>query len=251
MKKSFTLIELIIVIVVVSILYTSINFSLSDNSLRLAASQFVSHINYTRHLAIKDNKMQYYPMSNTETELNRTKYWFKQWWQLRITKDGDGNLFYEIFSDVPYVSSTGSGTYNFDTKGNRPTSKWDETFAKDPDGKYLIGHCGVAEYPDCTQVNEKLNLTKYYNIVKIQVEDGTHIYNVSSSNNFRIVFDQYGNGYKDEGQDGDAGDINPYDKDTRPPILNVIKVTFCQDNNCETNISMCLSKKIGNIYYCD
>ena len=87
MKKSFSLIELIIIIIIVGVLYSSITFSLANTNLNQAADQIISHINYTRHLALKDNKMQYYPINNTKTEMNRSKYWFKQWWQIRFTRN--------------------------------------------------------------------------------------------------------------------------------------------------------------------
>ena len=243
-KQSFTLIELIIVIIIIGILYSSISFSISNTSLNQAADQIVSHINYTRHLAIKDNKMQYYPINNSKAEMNRSKYWFKQWWHLRFsdyTKDGTTYYWYEIFTDVPDDSKS----YNFDQNGKNPKDKWEESYAKNSlDNKYLVGNCYSSGYPDCDEIDETLNLTQNYSVKKIIFNN----FNVTSR--AHILFDNYGVIYLDEGESGDKGDINPYDKDERVPLLKTAKITLCADEECEENISVCISAKIGSAYIC-
>ena len=244
MKRAFSLIELIIVIIVIGILYSSVNYSLADTSLNQAADQLIYHINYTRHLAINDNKMQYYPINDSKIEMNRSKYWFKQWWQIRFSTfddNGQTHYWYEIFSDVPYNSST----KNFDAQANLPTSAWQISIAKNPlNHKLMIGHCGASQYPDCNDADDKLDLTKKYGIVKLKF---TNFY----SNSPRLVFNNEGNIFLREGDDGDAGDINPYDKDERKPLLKTAKITLCQDDKCENNISICITPKIGTVYKCD
>ncbi len=245
MKKAFSLIELIIVIIVIGILYSSVNYSLSDTSLNQAANQLIYNINYTRHLAINDNKMQYYPINNSKTEMNRSKYWFKQWWQIRFSTFQDSNnkthYWYEIFTDVPYSSSSS----NFDGQANLPITAWQISIAKNPlNYKLMIGHCATgSNYPNCNQIDNKLDLTEKYGIKKIKFSD-------FSSNSPRLVFDNNGNVFLREGDDGDAGDINPYDKDERKPLLKTAKITLCKDKNCEKNISICITPKIGTVYLC-
>jgi len=239
MKKSFTLLEIIFVLIIIGILSTSMNFSFSDTSLLRAGDQIVSHLNYTRHLAIKENKMQYYPINNSATEMNRSKYWFKQWWQIRFSqKTSDPkDYWYEIFTDVPYDNGK-----NFDKYGNTPTPKWDITYAKNPSDKYLIGNCDVSNYPDCIDSDTKLNLSKTYGIKKML------FINIP---NKRLLFDNYGNVYLDEGEQGDANDTNPYDNNEREPLLNTAKIVLCKDDNCEINTTICISPKIGNAYLCN
>jgi len=236
MKKSFTLIELIIVIVVIAILVIKTNFVLSDTSLNQAADQVVSNINYARELALKDNKFQYYPISNSKIELNRTKYWFKQWWQIRFSKSND-EYWYEVFSDVPIDSGK-----NFDRVGYTPTSLQNFSIAHDGQKKLLIGICGGSNYPDCEDINQKLNLTKYYGIKKIKY---------TNLNTKRLIFDNYGNIYLREGDVGDGEDINPYDKNERIPLTKTAKITLCKDDNCEKNISICITPKVGFAYICE
>ena len=239
-KQSFTMIELIIVIVIVSILVIKTDFTLSNTSLNQAADQLINHINYTRHLALKDNKMQYYPINSDATEMSRSKYWFKQWWQIRFSSSTDG-YWYEIFTDLP-----SSNSHNFTAQGNLPNNEtcWNLTYAKNPlNHKYLIGHCDFTQYPSCENADKKLNLTQSYGIVKIKYT------NFSKSK--RLVFDNYGNCYLREGDDGDAGDTNPYDKDKRIPLLKTAKITLCKDTSCKKNISICITPKVGFAYLCN
>jgi len=251
MKKSFTLIELLIVIVVIAILAMNANFTLSDTSLNQAADQVLTNINYTHELALKDNKFQYYPINNSVVELNRTKYWFKQWWQIRFTyytKDSKTFYFYEIFSDLPY-----DGSHNFSGVGNLPNNKtsWYKTYAKNPvNSLYLVGknqnNSGDTNFPATS--DEKLNLTESYDIKKVKI-NGQSI--KSSGAIKRFIFDNYGNVYTSEGKNGDGGDINPYDKDERKPLTQTATISLCKDDNCEKNISICISPKVGFAYICD
>jgi type II secretory pathway pseudopilin PulG len=231
MKKSFSLIELVIVIIVIGILYSSINFSLKDTSLQEATQQLIYHINYTHILAMKDNKIQYYPINNSNIEMNRSKYWFKQWWQIRISQKNNGEYFYEVFSD----SSSNSTTTNYDTEGTLI-----KEFAINPlNGKYLD--------PNYANNNdERLNLTKYYGIKKIKIGTST----INKLNSFRLLYDNYGNCYLSEGDKGDAGDINPYDMEKRKLLLKNVTIILCKDENCNENMNICISSKFGNAYIC-
>jgi hypothetical protein len=91
-------------------------------------------------------------------------------------------------------------------------------------------------------------LSYTHSIVKILVNGKDSIY---SNNSFTLIFDNYGNCYSSEGDKGDGGDINPYDTDKRIPLLKTAKITLCQDDNCEKNISICVSPKLGNAYVCN
>jgi type II secretory pathway pseudopilin PulG len=235
MKKSFSFIELVIVIVIIGIFYSSVSFSLQDDALNRASDQLLSHINYTRHLALKDNKMQYYPISDSKIELNRSKYWFKQWWQIRISKNTDNEYWYEVFSDSP----TDSASTIFNRDGG-PVAEYgvDATTQL-----YLAGNYNSSE-----SMYKKLNLTYTYSIKKILVNGKDSI---SSKNAFRLIFDSYGNCYMSEGDKGDSGDINPYDIEKRVPLLEPLKLTLCVDENCETNRSICISPKVANVFRCN
>ena len=93
MKKAFTLIELVFVIVIIGILSTQISPSFNSNGLQQAANQIISHIRYTQHLALMDNKFD-------PTNPN----WYKTRWQIHFTAPL-GKLDYTIYQDL---SASGS-----------------------------------------------------------------------------------------------------------------------------------------------
>ena len=91
MKKAFTLLELIFVIVVIGILAATIIPRTNDDSLARAATQLQSHIRYTQHLAMIDDKFD--PADGI---------WYKKRWQIIFTKsaNSDNKWAYTIFSDT-------------------------------------------------------------------------------------------------------------------------------------------------------
>lgn len=83
MKKAFTMLELIIVIVVIGILAAVVIPRTGSNKAAEAATQLISHIRYAQHLALVDDKFD----STVAT-------WYENIWQIRFT----GNT-YSIVSD--------------------------------------------------------------------------------------------------------------------------------------------------------
>jgi len=90
MKKAFTMIELVFVIVIVGIISAMIAPNFQGNSLREAADQLISHIRYTQHLAMMDDK---YDPNDTN--------WFLGRWQIYFANNGgsDNKWSYTIYSD--------------------------------------------------------------------------------------------------------------------------------------------------------
>ena len=100
--KAFTLLEIIFVIIVVGILSVSIIPAFQRDTLLEAATQVVSHIRYTQHLALVDDKFN-----------PSDKEWFKGRWQIRFyknlsftnstcPKESLKNIWaYTVFSDNP------------------------------------------------------------------------------------------------------------------------------------------------------
>ena len=112
MKNAFTMIELVFVIVIVGILSSVISSSFERNTLREAADQVVSHIRYTQHLAMVDDKFVPNPeMSKESTQARKSKHaqeWFKSRWQIFFANtEGSGNQWsYMIFADSPNYTGT-------------------------------------------------------------------------------------------------------------------------------------------------
>jgi len=76
MKKAFTMLELVFVIVIVGIISVMIAPSFGGNKLRQAADQLISHIRYTQHLAMMDNK---FDISDA--------VWYRKRWTIRFVED--------------------------------------------------------------------------------------------------------------------------------------------------------------------
>jgi len=91
MKKAFTLLELVFVIVVVGILSAILIPKTERNPLQEAAVQLLSDIRYTQHLAIIDDKFN-----------AQDKDWYQRRWQILFGKnvDSDEKWAYTIFSDT-------------------------------------------------------------------------------------------------------------------------------------------------------
>jgi len=97
MKKAFTMLELVFVIVVVGILSYFVSTGFQRNPLREAADQVVSHIRYTQHLAMQDDKFD-----------PNEQQWFMRRWTLRFQQNvvfggiANNNIWaYTIFADLP------------------------------------------------------------------------------------------------------------------------------------------------------
>ncbi|MDD2385129.1 MAG: prepilin-type N-terminal cleavage/methylation domain-containing protein [Sulfurospirillaceae bacterium] len=76
MKKAFTMIELVFVIVIIGILSYFAAAGFQRNTLQEAADQLVSHIRYTQHLAMISDKFD-----------SKDQFWFLERWTIRIKQD--------------------------------------------------------------------------------------------------------------------------------------------------------------------
>jgi len=246
--SAFTLIELIVVIIIIGIIVATLSFDYSPDKLQLAADQVIRDIRFTQSLALKDDKYQPFSIDSSNKETNRSKFWFKQWWQIRFNCT-DNYCFYEIFSDLPYSSNR----QNFDRTAHLPSDKtyWDKSIAKDPlTGKYLIGICNDGtDYPDCNQTNIDLNITKAYGIQDIEYKN--------FSTTYEQLFDNYGNIFTREGDNFSVGvpnDINPLDPNKRKLLTKIAKIKLCKTKPCVNENDKCIQINItpnGEIFKSD
>ncbi|RUT49083.1 prepilin-type N-terminal cleavage/methylation domain-containing protein [Campylobacter fetus] len=172
MKKAFTLIEIIVVLVIIGIMASFTIPKLNRNDLRLAADQIVSDIRYTQHLAMIDDKFDRSDPS-----------WYRGRWQIYFNTFG-GQQTYTVFADQPNYS------------GN-PDSK---EIARNPINAYqhlTIGHSGISGI----KPTKELNLDEKYGIKSINLDCG-------ASNNSRIFFDELGRPYAGNQKDKTIANYN-------------------------------------------
>lgn len=90
MKKAFTMLELVFVIVIVGILAAVIIPNTRTNPLQEAAIQLISHIGYAQHLAMVDDRYGQVQPGNDN--------WFISRWQF-YSHASNGDNVYTIYSD--------------------------------------------------------------------------------------------------------------------------------------------------------
>ncbi len=102
MKKAFTLLELVFVIIVVGVLSAILITRTERSPLQEAAVQLLSDIRYTQHLAIIDDKFDALDSN-----------WYQKRWQIMFGKNVNSNnqWAYTIFSDTS-GASTGDANEN-------------------------------------------------------------------------------------------------------------------------------------------
>ncbi len=132
MKKGVTLIEIIFVVVVIGILSAIMAPQFTRPSLTEAAHQIVSHIRYTQHLAMLDNKFD-----------PNNQRWYRERWQIRF-EDISGEVNYTIYRDL-----NRDGNIDINETARNPS---DST-------RVLTGRL-IGTNPN----TESLNLTEKYNI---------------------------------------------------------------------------------------
>ena len=162
-KKSFyafTMMELVFVIVVVGILSAMIAPNFQGNNAREAADQIISHIRYTQHLAMMDEK---YDDSNLT--------WYRNQWHIDFEKDGTSNKWvYSILS------------------ANNPN-----LYAKNPLGntKYLTG---LSSTPEKFRTKD-LQIGDKYGINSITFDANC---TTATTSSFKLYFDNLGRPYGDK-----------------------------------------------------
>ena len=167
-RKAFTMLELVFVIVVVGILAATMAPRFTRDNLQEAADQVVSHLRYTKHLAMVDEKF-----SSTDSG------WYKTRWQVLFanTVGSDNQWAYTIFSDT-----AGSHT------GNPDVSE----IAKDPinNNVYLTGGYSAGTIPyNSSKANKSMNLGNKFGIEDV---NSTNCGNTSGNMPIRIAFDYLG-----------------------------------------------------------
>ena len=173
-KRAFTMIELIFVIVVVGILAAIMIPKLNRNASREAANQILTHIRYTQHLAMQDDKYENFIS-------NQPKPWFKLRWGITFNETS----LKECSIDKPGVKTWKYSVF-FDKSVNGNINSESEV-ANDiyKSGKLLSGGWSGISTDACKKINKELNLGKRFGITLVDFKDGC-------SGMQTIIFDEMG-----------------------------------------------------------
>lgn len=163
MKKAFTLLEMVFVIVIIGIIATTVLSRTNSNSLREAALQVLSDIRYTQHLAMVDDKF-----NSTDSQ------WYRDMWQIQFNKNVDTILWpYTIYCDTTRSSNANS----------------DNEIAVNPldKSKFMTGGSSgyASEAKDNHKRTKNMALGDKYNITKVAISG-------CGSTALRITFDHLG-----------------------------------------------------------
>lgn len=190
MRRALTMIELVFVIVVIGILSAVLIPRMERDSLREAALQVASHIRYTQHLAMVDDK--YVPnIGLAPNGLQReVEFWYKGRWQLafhnRTTgtvceNGGSTNWSYSIFSDGPGTTTGYTGNPDRTELAVNPLNP-----SKLMSGGYTLSTDVVS--CDDAEATREMNLGYTYGVADVDFTGGCNI----AVTRQRIFFDHLG-----------------------------------------------------------
>ncbi|MDA7817777.1 type II secretion system GspH family protein [Sulfurimonas sp.] len=165
MRKAFTMLELIMVIVVIGILAVVVIPRTGSNALAEAAVQVISHIRYTQHLAMVDDKFD-----STDSD------WYKKRWRLIFGKsdDTEQEWAYTIYFDTATSITADNPNITFDEIAIDPLNK----------AKLLSGGFSGILNSDDSRANKNMNLGLSYGISNVNLSGGC--------TGPRIIFDNLG-----------------------------------------------------------
>ncbi|MBS9778977.1 MAG: type II secretion system protein [Campylobacteraceae bacterium] len=204
MKKAFTLIELLFVIVVAGIIAVMALPRMDNDNIYEAANQIISHIRYTQHLAMQDNK---YDPNDPQ--------WYMERWQLAFhkkTAGSDRKWSYSIFSDASH-----DGNPNRSEMAVNPSEP----------SKFLTGgySAGTVAYGDAENTKE-LNIGHKFDIENVVFSGGCA---TSDSRNYRISFDNLGRPMYDKLKDYTS---LYQENDKNKLVLERCDITICTKEVC-------------------
>lgn len=165
--KAFTLLEILLALIFVSILATFGYVWFSDSKLHLAREQIIMHLNHTRFLALTSVKhITQAPFCQSNLCTIERKNYKESFWRLQFSELKNIGFAYYIFGD--FARLTAQSTLHFD---DRPRNK--EEIARDfLDNKYLnVYSMSNSKFANNLRAGD-LAITKRYGVQKVQMRGG-------------------------------------------------------------------------------
>ena len=200
------MLELVFVIVVIGIIAAAIMPSTKSNTLQEAALQVASHIRYTQHLAMMDDKFYSDPANSN---------WYKDRWQIHFSNtEASGNKWaYSIYSDF---TGDSTGNPNGDEIAVNPLDR----------SKVLTGG-----YSSAGKISKELIIGNKYSIEDVDFIGGCTI----ADDKQRIFFDHYGRPF----YGGPHSQTAPYKDEASVKLLKDI----CSIELCSTTCTSASSSE--------
>ncbi len=229
MKKAFTMIELVIVIVVIGIIAMVTIPKYDQNRVLIAAQQIASHIRYAQHLAMIDNRTNLIakptPPRRPATDPNGDQWW-RERWTIAFTKNTNGGKWgYSIYSD-----SSRNGSLNSQNEA-----------APDPQNPNRLLTASTMVSIPANQLNNKLNIGKTYGIKNVTFSGGC-----AQNGNQAISFDEKGRPFLNASTTGARANPSTGRIATRCEI----NIGDGNTNDTSTNVAkICIEAETGYVTY--
>ncbi len=142
MKKGFSLLELIFVILIIGIILSQSIYRNNLSKIQLAKNQIMLHLKYARYVSMIDNKYNY-----------KNNKWFKKRWSLKFMncQSSIGGVYYVLYNDL-------------DSNG---AVKKEETLRDPLTNNYIYSFQCVKD--DLYDKSKFVLLTKEYGITRVEV----------------------------------------------------------------------------------
>ena len=187
MKKAFTMLELVVVIVVIGIIAAAALPRINDDHIAEAADQVMSHIRYTQHLAMQDSKFD-------PTDAR----WFRKRWSITFTRaafcEGGNEWRYSVYHD------------DGDTTGNLNSANEVARDPLDPNKFMSSGWSGISK-SNCAKTSSKYNLARKFGITNVELRGVC-----GDSNLQTISFDEFGRPMRSVSTPNGGGATRGYDR---------------------------------------
>ena len=212
MKKAFTLVELVFVVVVIGILAFALWPTKQPTQALEAARQIVAHIRYTQHLALNDDKFATHTYTDKDGNANSiAKDWYKRMWRIVFSNQ---NKIEGKCDNTGWRYAVYQNIGNDLSDGGQPNGEIEVAQNPAEPGKVLSG-CFSGIYKNTTS---SMDLTKTYGILSKKEnnknEDGLKFDEFATDSRIQgIIFDELGRAYPRGEWDAPYGNKHKFSQD--------------------------------------